>query len=312
MRVAFAGTPPFAASCLAAVLAAGHEVPLVVTQPDRPAGRGLRLTASAVAQEASRRGIPLFKPKTLRDPEAVQRLAEARADVLVVAAFGLLLPADVLALPPHGCINVHASLLPRWRGAAPIQRALLAGDEVTGVCIMQMDAGLDTGPVLLRREYRIGPGETTRSLTEALGALGAEALVEALARLPSLVAQAQDAGQATYAAKIAKSEARIDWARPSGAIDRQVRAFDPAPGAETRLEGEVVKVWAAHPVEGEGEPGTVLASAEGPLVVACGQGALALTLLQRAGSRRLEAAEFLRGHPLIPGQRLESAPAALG
>jgi len=299
MRVAFAGTPPFAAAALQAIAAAGHEVAVVLTQPDRPAGRGLKLTPSAVAQGAFALGIPVEKFPTLKSGQAQERLREAHVEVMVVAAYGLLLPPAVLAIPTHGCINIHASLLPRWRGAAPIHRAILAGDAETGICIMQMDEGLDTGPVLLRHALAMGDRDTTGSLTERLSALGAEAIVEALRSLPELRAAAQDASQATYAAKISKAEARIDWTRSSQEIDRQVRAFDPAPGAEGVLAGEPVKVWAAEPCpQLGGAPGTVLKAEGGELLVACGSGALRLTCLQKAGGRKMPAAEFLRGNPL--------------
>lgn len=300
MRVVFAGTPPFAARALEAIAAAGHDVALVLTQPDRPAGRGMRLAPSAVSQSAARLGLAIEKALKLKDEQARERIRRAGADVMVVAAYGLILPRAVLEIPPRGCINIHASLLPRWRGAAPIHRALLEGDEISGVSIMQMDEGLDTGPVLLERRLAIPARATTGSLTEALAAMGAEAIVEALATLPSLRATPQDSSRATYAAKISKAEARIDWKRDSVAIDRQVRAFDPAPGAESRLGSEIVKIWGSEPVEGHGVPGEVLVSDGDRMIVACGRGALHLTKLQRPGGRRLATAEFLRGNP-VPG-----------
>jgi methionyl-tRNA formyltransferase len=271
----------------------------------------MRMAASAVAQAAEARGIPLFKPETLRDPQAQATLAAQSADVMVVAAFGLILPAGVLAIPRLGCINIHASLLPRWRGAAPIQRAILAGDTATGITIMRMDAGLDTGPALLTRPHPIGPRDTAGALTEALAALGAASVVEALARLESLVPQPQDAAQATYAAKIGKAEARIDWSLPAVLIDRQVRAYDPAPGAETQFEGAALKVWKAEPVDRRGAPGEVLEAAPEGIVVGCGQRALRLLEVQRAGAKRLSAGPFLLGTPLKPGRVLgEAAQAA--
>ena len=304
MRVVFAGTPPFAAQALAALAAAGHDIPLVLTQPDRPAGRGLKLAASAVAHEAARLGLPTEKPGSLKAPEPQALLRDMAPDVMVVAAYGLLLPPAVLSIPSQGCLNIHASLLPRWRGAAPVQRAILAGDATTGVCIMQMEAGLDTGPVLLRREHPIAPQVTAGELTDALAALGAAAIVEALAGLPCLAPQPQDDSQATYAAKIQKAEARIDWSRTAREIDRQVRAFNPFPGAEGPVLGAPLKVWRAEPVAGHGEAGQRLAQEEG-LVVACREGALRLLEVQRAGGRRLTAADFLRGHavssPAGPG-----------
>jgi len=299
LRVVFAGTPPFAATALEAILAAGHEVPLVLTQPDRPAGRGLKLTASAVAAVAMARGIPLDKPPSLKSIEALAPLRAARPDVLVVAAYGLILPRAVLEIPARGCLNIHASLLPRWRGAAPIQRAILAGDERTGVCIMRMDEGLDTGAVLLERAIGIDPRETAGTLTGKLAAVGSEAIVAALADLDSLASRPQDGARASYAAKIAKAEARIDWAESAARIDRQVRAFDPVPGAEGQLEGEPVKVWSAEPLEGPaGAPGSIVRASASELVVACGSGALGLRVLQRPGGRRMAVADFLRGRSL--------------
>ncbi|QJR08976.1 Methionyl-tRNA formyltransferase [Usitatibacter rugosus] len=301
MRVVFAGTPPFAVAALEALLAAGHDVPLVLTQPDRPAGRGLRLTASAVSECAARHGLALYKPPSLKLPESQGPIREAMPDVMVVAAYGLILPAAVLAMPGKGCINIHASLLPRWRGAAPIQRAILAGDPETGVCIMQMETGLDTGPVLLERSIPIAPRDTAAGLTRSLAALGAEALVDALGRLESLAPKPQDATRATYAAKIDKSEARIDWTRSARDVDRQIRAFNPVPGAETTWKGQSLKIWEALPATGSGPPGTLLGSGPEGLVIACGEGALAALEIQRQGSKRLGAGDFLRGYPLEAG-----------
>ncbi len=295
MRVVFAGTPPFAARALEAIVAAGHEVPAVFTQPDRPAGRGLRLASSAVAQAAERLGIEALKPPTLKQGEGAARLAGLAPDVMVVAAYGLILPASVLATPKRGCLNIHASLLPRWRGAAPIQRALLAGDARTGVTIMQMDAGLDTGDVLLERARDIGPRETAGDLTEALADLGAVAIVEALARLDELTPRAQDGGGATYANKISRADARVDWAQPSEVVDRHVRAFNPVPGAEGDVGGELLKIWKAEPVSGSGAPGEVVQRDSDRLVIACSRGALALGEVQRPGGKRLAIRDFLRG-----------------
>ena len=299
MRVVFAGTPPFAATALEAILAAGHEVPLVLTQPDRPAGRGLKLKPSAVAQAATRHAIPLDKPPTLKAADALDRLRAARPDVMVVAAYGLILPPVALQIPPHGCLNIHASLLPRWRGAAPIQRALLEGDSVTGVCIMQMESGLDTGPVLLDRTVEIGPRETAGTLIGTLAQVGGELIVAALGRLDELTPHAQDDAKATYAAKISKAEARLDWSRSAEELARSVRAFDPVPGAEALVAGETLKVWSAEPVRDvQGTPGSILRAEGGELVVACGSGALRLMELQRAGGRKMAVAEFLRGRDL--------------
>lgn len=310
MRLVFAGTPPFAARALAALHAAGHEIALVLTQPDRPSGRGLKPRPTAVAELAAGLGLPVAKPPSLKAEEARAPIAAVNPEVMVVAAYGLILPRQVLTIPARGCLNIHASLLPRWRGAAPIHRAIQAGDAETGVAIMVMEAGLDTGPVLLERRVAIGPADTTATLTDKLAGLGAEAIVEALGRLDALEARTQPAEGVTYAAKIEKREAVLDWRHEAVALDRQVRAFDPFPGAETLLAGEPVKVWQARLAEGDGEPGTVLRVEGGCPVVACGKGALALTVMQRPGSRRLPAAEFLKGRPVAPGSRLGGQPAA--
>ena len=304
MRVVFAGTPPFAVPALEAIVAAGHEVPLVLTQPDRPAGRGLKLTPSAVAQCADRLRLAISKPATLKDAAAQESLRAIAPDVMVVAAYGLLLPPAVLSIPVQGCINIHASLLPRWRGAAPIHRALLAGDAKTGVGIMRMEAGLDTGPVLLEAERPIGGRDTTGTLTEALARLGAQAIVEALPRLAQLTPAPQDDSRATYAPKISKAEARIDWAASNAEVDRRIRAFDPFPGAEARLGEETVKIWRARPVDATGAPGEIVRADDDGIVVACGSGGLLAEVLQRPGGRRLPAAEFLRGRQRVAGERL--------
>lgn len=302
MRIVFAGTPEFAAVALRALLAAGHAVPLVLTQPDRPAGRGMTLQPSAVKRVASEAGIEVFQPVTLKDAGAQVRLREVAADVMVVAAYGLILPQAVLDLPRFGCLNIHASLLPRWRGAAPIQRAILAGDEETGVCIMQMEAGLDTGPVLLAGRTPIRDDDTAASLHDRLADLGGELIVDALGRLP-LPAVAQPETGVTYAAKLEKSEAPLDWTQSAEQLARRVRAFNPFPGATAQLDGAPLKIWQAAAVPGQGEPGVVLAVERDALVVACGSGALRLGELQKAGGRRLGVAQFLAGTPLRPGQR---------
>jgi methionyl-tRNA formyltransferase len=301
LRVVFAGTPPFAARALEAIAADGHDIALVLTQPDRPAGRGMKLTPSAVSEAAAKLGLAIAKPASLKAEETRVILKAAAPEVMVVAAYGLILPREVLEIPARGCLNIHASLLPRWRGAAPIHRALLAGDATTGITIMQMDEGLDTGPILLEKALAIAPRATTRTLTDALATLGASAILEALRSHARLEPRSQDSSRATYAAKIAKSEARIDWSADSSAIDRQVRAFDPAPGAETRNGEEILKVWSAEPAAGNGRPGEVIFAQDGALVVACGQGALRLGTLQRAGGKRLPAADFLRGKGLSVG-----------
>ncbi|HYC35760.1 MAG TPA: methionyl-tRNA formyltransferase [Usitatibacter sp.] len=301
MRVAFAGTPAFAAQALQALADAGHEIPLVLTQPDRPAGRGLRMRPSAVSVAASGLGLHVATPSSLKGPEAAGILADARCEALVVVAYGLLLPASILAIPARGCLNIHASLLPRWRGAAPIQRALLAGDVVTGISIMQMDEGLDTGPVLLEAPLAIAERDTTATLHDRLAALGAATILAALKSLDTLIAKPQDESRATYAAKISKAEARIAWACSAAELDRRVRAFDPFPGAEARLGEEVVKVWAARPEPGRGEPGQVIAADDAGVLVACGEGALRLEQVQRPGGRRIRAAEFARSWGLSVG-----------
>ena len=301
MRVVFAGTPAFAVPALEALVLAAHDVALVLTQPDRRAGRGMRLTTTPVADCAVRHGLRVSKPASLRTTEAQEQLRGVAADVIVVAAYGLILPQAVLDLPPRGCINIHASLLPRWRGAAPIQRAILAGDTETGISIMCMEAGLDTGPVLLERAMPIAATDTAGTLTEKLAAAGAEAIVEALAHLDRLEPKSQAASAATYASKVAKSEAAIDWNRPAAEISRQVRAFNPAPGAEAKVKGIQLKIWAADEVTDVLEPGE-LSTTHSRLVVGCGFGALSLVQVQRPGGRRMGAEEFLRGTPWPSGR----------
>ena len=301
MRILFAGTPPFAAAALDALADAGHDIALVLTQPDRPAGRGMKLAPSAVKQAALARGLPVFQPVSLRSAEAQAELRAADADVMVVAAYGLILPQAVLDLPRFGCLNIHASLLPRWRGAAPIQRAILAGDLETGITIMQMDAGLDTGAMLMKVPVSIRETDTAASLHDTLAVAGARAIVVALASYPSLVPVAQDDREATYAAKLSKEEARLDWHQPADALARAVRAYNPVPGAWTLLDGAPLKIWSAKVVAGSGAAGEVLHAEAVPLVVACGSGALALEELQPAGSKRMSAAAYLAGRPLPPG-----------
>ena len=300
MRLIFAGTPEFAAQALDAIIAAGHEVVLVLTQPDRPAGRGMQLQPSPVKKLAVDKGIEVFQPLSLKDPLAQQKIDELQAEVMVVAAYGLILPQRVLDLPKHGCINIHASLLPRWRGAAPIQRALLAGDAETGVCIMQMEAGLDTGPVLLRGAFPIEPGDTTVSLHDRLAELGARLVVDALVRLP-LTPEVQPEAGVTYAHKIEKAEAVIDWTKSAAELDRHIRAFNPFPGAQASFAGQTVKLWQASPVSGNGEIGRILSVDRNTIVIACGSGALAVSELQKAGGKRLPVQQFLAGHPLKAG-----------
>ena len=318
MRVIFAGTPEFARVALERLHAAGFEVPLVLTQPDRPAGRGLKLQPSPVKQWALEQGVAVAQPRSLRldgkypDEAAAGREAilAAQADVMVVAAYGLILPQWVLDTPRLGCLNIHASLLPRWRGAAPIHRAIEAGDAETGVTIMQMDAGLDTGDMLLVERLPITDTETTAGLHDRLAALGGRMIVEALelAACGGLRAVPQPAEGVNYAHKIEKAEAAIDWALPDEVIGRRVRAFDPFPGAQTVLGAEVIKVWSATPEVGEGDtPGRILAVDERGVLVQCGNGRLRLGVLQRAGGKRLPVADFLRGFPLQVGAVLGAA-----
>ena len=304
MKLIFAGTPEFAAKALSALIDAGHEIALVLTQPDRPAGRGMALQPSAVKKVALEHGLEIFQPLSLKDVEAQARLAAVAAEVMVVAAYGLILPQAVLDLPAFGCLNIHASLLPRWRGAAPIQRALLAGDAETGVCIMQMEAGLDTGPVLLREAFPITSDDTTASLHDRLADLGARLIVDALTRLP-LAALPQPEAGVTYAHKIEKAEALIDWRKTAAELDRHLRAFNPFPGAQARFGGQLVKLWQATPVSADGQAGEVLAIDRERVLIACGQGALAVSELQKAGGKRLPVQQFLAGHPLKVGDRFE-------
>ena len=301
MRIVFAGTPEFAVPPLAALCASRHEVVGVLTQPDRPAGRGRKLTTSAVKDFALQQGLPIAQPQTLRSAEGRESLADWQPDVLVVVAYGLILPGEVLSMPRFGCLNIHASLLPRWRGAAPIQRAILAGDEYTGVTLMQMDAGLDTGPMLLQRRVAIGADVDSAALHATLAQVGAEALLETLDGLETgtLAAQPQPSSGVTYAAKIDKAEARIDWQHDAIDIARRVRAFRPWPIAETSQRGEQVRIHEAV-VIGDAEagraagtvPGTLLGLRADRLLVACGRDCLGIGVLQRAGRRSVTAREF--------------------
>jgi methionyl-tRNA formyltransferase len=322
MRLIFAGTPEFAQVAMAALHAAGHEIVLVLTQPDRPAGRGMKLLPSPVKQWALDHAVPVAQPRSLRldgkYPEdaaaARQTLLDAQADAMIVAAYGLILPQWVLDLPPKGCLNIHASLLPRWRGAAPIHRAIEAGDTQTGITIMQMDAGLDTGDMLLVLPCAMAPTDTTAELHDRLAELGGQAIVQALASLSSLPRQPQPLEGVNYAHKIDKAEAALDWALSAEVLARRIRAFDPFPGMTVPLATasgvETLKIWQAVAEAAEktaahtAQPGTVLSADASGLRVACGEGQLCLTQLQRPGGKRLSAADFLRGCPLQPGQRL--------
>jgi methionyl-tRNA formyltransferase len=323
MRVAFAGTPAFAAQALHAIAAAGHDIPLVLTQPDRPAGRGLQLQSSPVKQAAQALGLALAQPRSLRldgrwpdEARAAQAaLQQAEPELMVVAAYGLILPGWTLALPARGCLNIHGSVLPRWRGAAPIQRAIEAGDAETGITIMQMDTGLDTGDMLWVEREPIRADDTTSTLHDRLAVLGARLIVDALARLArgERPARPQPAEGVTYAHKIDKSEAPIDWRQDAASLERRIRAFDPFPGATLSWGHETLKVWRAAVVGQAGEPGTVLAAGGGEWVIACGRDALALRELQRPGGRRIDIAAFLASGAasgLAPGLRLPLPVAA--
>lgn len=301
-RLVFAGTPEFAVPCLEACRASGADVVAVFTQPDRPAGRGRKLTPSPVKQAALDAGIAVEQPESLKSAEAQQTLASYRPDLLVVVAYGLILPRKVLALPRLGCWNVHASLLPRWRGAAPIQRAILAGDARSGVDLMQMEAGLDTGPVLLQRRTPIAATDTGGSLHDRLATLGAEVLAEGLRRQftgEPLVATPQSDEGITYAHKLDKAEAKLDFSRPAIELERQVRAFNPWPVAEGEIAGESVRIWAAHAIKLQqpATPGQLVAAGRDGIELACGQGALRITALQRSGGRRISAVDYLNARP---------------
>lgn len=296
MRVVFMGTPEFSVPVLRA-LAAAHEVVGVWCQPPRPAGRGKQPRPSPVQQAAEELGLPVHHPVSLRGAEAHAEFAAMRADVAVVVAYGLILPQAVLDAPRLGCLNIHASLLPRWRGAAPIQRAILAGDMETGICIMRMEAGLDTGPVLMREATPIGPEDTAQDLHDRLSAMGARLILTALRRLADLLPEPQPDTGFTYAAKIDKAEARIDWTRPATEVDRQIRGLSPFPGAWCEIAGERVKLLRSRLADGQGEPGQVLHG----LTVACGEGAVEVLEAQREGKRALAARDFLRGAAL-PGR----------
>ncbi|MGC0223633.1 methionyl-tRNA formyltransferase [Pseudooceanicola nitratireducens] len=301
MRVIFMGTPEFSVPVLEALVAAGHEIACVYCQPPRPAGRGKKDRPTPVHARALDLGLEVRHPVSLKGEAAQAEFAALEADVAVVVAYGLILPQAVLDAPKFGCLNIHASLLPRWRGAAPIHRAIMAGDAETGVCIMQMEAGLDTGPVLLREAVEIGAEEVTAGLHDRLSELGARLIVEALERLPELEPEVQPEVGVTYASKIDKGEARVDWSRPADEVDRLIRGLSPFPGAFVEVEGERLKLLASRLGEGQGRPGEVLDDA---LTVACGQGAVQLLRLQRAGKGAQDAEEFLRGRPLLKGTQL--------
>ncbi len=301
MRIVFMGTPDFSVPVLQALVDGGHEIAAVYCQPPRPAGRGKKTRPSPVQVCAQKSGLPVRHPVSLKTPEAQAEFAALNADVAVVVAYGLILPEPVLTAPKFGCLNIHASLLPRWRGAAPIHRAMMAGDTQTGVCIMQMDAGLDTGAVLLRASTDISAKDTTGTLHDRLSRLGADLILRALDQLPDLTPVPQSSEGVTYAAKIDKAEARLDWNRPAAVVDRHIRGLSPFPGAWCEIGGERVKILSSRLAEGQGAPGEVL---DDMLRVACASGAVQLLRLQRAGKAAQDAAELLRGWPVPKGTRL--------
>ena len=307
MRVIFAGTPDFAASALAAVIEAGHEILVVLTQPDRPKGRGMKLTPSPVKTLALQHELPVWQPENLKDVAIQQQLRDLQADVMVVAAYGLLLPAVVLDIPQYGCLNIHASLLPRWRGAAPIQRAIEAGDAESGVCIMQMDVGLDTGDVLLSRSTPITEVTTAAQLHDDLAVIGAQAIVEALAKLPELTAIPQPEAGVTYAQKLSKADAEIDWALGAKQIHAKIRALNPVPGAWSSLNEQVIKIWASKVLEQSSDAaiGSIVAADKQGIAVQTGAGVILITELQASGSKRMAAAAFVAGHADLMGQQFE-------
>lgn len=305
MKIIFAGTPLFAAIALDALIKAGHEINLVLTQPDRPAGRGMKTASSAVKLLAQQHKLPLLQPLTLKAADIQAHLQALHADVMIVAAYGLILPQAVLNIPRLGCLNIHASLLPRWRGAAPIQRAILAGDHETGITIMQMDAGLDTGAILLKHNIVIAQNDTTQSLHDKLGLLGAQSVVEALMLLQQekLIPVAQDEALACYAAKIKKADAEIDWQQTAEQVDRVVRTFNPSPGAFTYFQDNLLKIWQVSVVNGSvGQPGEIIAADRDGIIVACGSGLLRIEVMQKPGGKKLNAADYLSGNSMQPGE----------
>jgi methionyl-tRNA formyltransferase len=307
LRIIFAGTPDFAAPALAALIEAGHKIVLVLTQPDRPSGRGMKLKASPVKELALQHGIEVFQPETLKDASAQSRIEEAKADVLIVAAYGLIIPTNVLNMPRLGCYNIHASLLPRWRGAAPIQRSLLAGDKETGVTIMEVVPALDAGAMISKGIVKITELDTAQTLHDALAKTGAELMVQAMEKLSkngALDSTSQDESLVTYAEKLQKSEATIDWNKSADAISKQVRAFNPFPVATAILNGEVCRIWMATKKPGKGRAGEVMATNE-TIDIACGEDVLCIHELQLPGGKRLKAHEFLKGRQLTVGTQFE-------
>ncbi|WP_417275075.1 methionyl-tRNA formyltransferase [Celeribacter halophilus] len=301
MKVIFMGSPDFSVPVLDALVEAGHEIACVYCQPPRPAGRGKKERPTPVQARAEELGLPVRHPVNFKDPADVAAFEALQAEIAVVVAYGLLLPQSILDAPEHGCLNIHASLLPRWRGAAPIHRAILEGDDKTGVCIMQMEAGLDTGPVLLRQETDITAEDTTALLHDRLSEMGADAITVALDSLEQLVPEPQPDAGVTYAKKIDKAEAKIDWTRPAAEIDRQIRGLSPFPGAWAMLNGERIKFHMSRVTEGDAAPGEVI----GAFTIACGEGAVEILTAQREGKRAMPVTEILKGLDLPQGSRLE-------
>ncbi len=308
MKIIFAGTPLFAATALEALFLSGHEIALVLTQPDKAAGRGMKTAASPVKMFAQKHELPLLQPASLKNqPDIEAHLASLDADAMIVAAYGLILPESILKIPRLGCINIHASLLPRWRGAAPIQRALLSGDPKTGITLMQMDAGLDTGDIIDLEEIPIADSDTSQSLHDKLAPLGAKCIVRLLSKNPDrrFLGTKQDEAGACYAAKLSKSEARIDWSASAEQIERMIRGFNPFPGATCLFDDIPIKVWQAIPVKDvTGTPGEVIRVGKEGILIACGQGGLELEMLQKPGGKILPSAQFLAGFPVKSGNRL--------
>lgn len=308
MKIIFAGTPVFAAHALEALLKAGHEIAMVLTQPDRPAGRGMQVTSSAVKRLAQQHELPLLQPHSLKQSEIDSQLTSINADVMVVAAYGLILPKSILNIPRLGCLNIHASLLPRWRGAAPIQRSILAGDCETGITIMQMDQGLDTGPMLLQKSIPIAADDTSQTLHDKLALVGERCIVEALSLLQQgrLSATVQDETLASYASKLAKSESKIDWQLDAEQINQAVRAFNPHPGAHSLIHATPLKIWQAEVgVSSPGNPGEVISTEREGIAVVCGKNSLVLKVIQKSGGKKMNVGEFLTGSRLRPGDRFE-------
>lgn len=308
MKIIYAGTPEFAVPALAALIQSSHEVSLVLTQPDRPAGRGMKLKPSPVKSLALEHNIPVLQPETLKDAALQAQIAAENADALVVAAYGLIIPTAVLNMPRHGCYNIHASLLPRWRGAAPIQRSLLAGDKETGVTIMEVVPALDAGAMILRGSLPITAQDTAQTLHDGLADIGAKLMLQAMNQLESagkLAAEPQDEALVTYAEKLQKSEAAIDWHQDAEALSRQVRAFNPFPVAQSTLQGDTCRIWMAQALDGQAEPGTIVSLDQG-IIVGCGKGLLKIDELQLPGGKRLKARDFLAGNPLKLGDKFGS------